>query len=181
MFAYLSNHPKNPNREDLVKGQKNLALESKNDGEEGFQLVSTTFAIEASRKALAEMIIIDELSSRCIEGYGFKIYVTTLQPKLHLKDIPSRQTVRDVIDIYNSEGEKLRKSLKGGRMCIIMDTRTSIQSLNNMCLTCHFIDDDWKLHKRILNFCQVEDYKGETICRKIEMSLHEWGINGIFT
>ena len=182
LFAHLSNHPKNPNREGLVKEQKNLALECKNDGEEGFQLVSTTFAVEASRKALAEMIIIDELSFRCIEGYGFKKYVTTLQPKLHPKDIPSRQTAaRDVIDIYNSEGEKLRKSLKGGRVCFIMDARTSIQNLNNMCLTCHFIDDAWKLHKRILNFYQVEDYKGETIGRKIEMSLHEWGINGIFT
>ena len=50
-----------------------------------------------------------------------------------------------------------------------------------MSLTGHFIDDDWKLHKRILNFCQVEDYKGETIGRKIEMCLREWGINGICT
>ena len=76
--------------------------------------MSTTFTIEASRKALAEMIIIDKLPFRCVDGYGFKKYVTTLQPKLCLKDIPSRQTVaRDVIGIYNSEREKLRKSLKG--------------------------------------------------------------------
>ena len=52
--------------------------------------MSTTFSVEASRKALAEMIIIDELPFRCVEGYGFKKYVTTLQPKLLLKDIPSR-------------------------------------------------------------------------------------------
>ena len=50
-----------------------------------------------------------------------------------------------------------------------------------MCLTCHFINDAWKLHKRILNFCQVEDHKGETVGRKIEMSLRECGIDGIFT
>ena len=50
------------------------------------------------------MIIIDKLPFRCVEGYEFKKYVTTLQPKLHLKDIPSCQTVtRDVIEIYNSE------------------------------------------------------------------------------
>ena len=119
---------------------------------------------------------------RCVEGYGFKKYVTTLQSKLRLKDIPSHQIVdRDVIDIYNSERQKLRKSLKGCRVCLTMDTSTSIQNLNYMCLTCHFIDDAWKLHKRILNFCQVEDHKGETISRKIEMSLCEWGIDGIFT
>ncbi|XP_030939625.1 zinc finger BED domain-containing protein RICESLEEPER 2-like [Quercus lobata] len=171
---------KNPNRED--KGQKTLAFEPKNDGDEGFKLVSTTFSVEASRKALAEMIIIDELHFRCVEGYGFKKYVTTLQPKLRVKDIPSRQTVaRDIIGIYNTERKKLRKSLKGCRVCLTTDTWTSLQNLNYMCLTCHFIDDTWKLHKRILNFCQVEDHKGETIGRKIEMSLREWGIDGIFT
>ena len=88
---------------------------------------------------------------------------------------------RDVIVIYNSEREKLRKSLKGCRVCLTMDTWTSIQNLNYMCLTFHFIDDAWKLHKRILNFCLVEDHKGETIGRKIEMSLRKWGIDGIFT
>ena len=128
------------------------------------------------------MIIIDELSFRHVEGYGFKKYVTTLQLKLRLKDISSRQTMtRDVIGIYNSEREKLRKSLKGCRVCLTMDTWTSIQKLNYMCLTCHFVDDAWKLHKKILNFCQVEDHKGETIGRKIEMSLRKWGIDGIFT
>ena len=88
LLAHVTICPKNPNKED--KGQKTLAFEPKNDGDEGFKLVSTTFSVEASRKALAEMIIIDELPFRCVEGYGFKKYVTTLQPKLLLKDIPSR-------------------------------------------------------------------------------------------
>ena len=109
MLAHVPNYPKNPNREDLVKGHKTLVFEPKKDGEDGFHLVSTIFSIEASRKALAEMIIIDELPFRYVEGFGFKKYVTTLQPKLRLKDIPSSQTVaRDVIGIYNSEREKLR-------------------------------------------------------------------------
>ena len=80
---------------------------------------------------------------------------------------------RDVIGIYGVKREKLRWALKGRRVCLTTDTRTSIQNLNYMSLTCHFIDDDWKLHKRILNFCQVEDHKGETIGRKIEMCLHK--------
>ena len=40
--------------------------------------MSTTFTVEASRKAFAKIIIIEELSFRCVEGYGFKKYVTTL-------------------------------------------------------------------------------------------------------
>ncbi|XP_075652751.1 zinc finger BED domain-containing protein RICESLEEPER 1-like [Castanea sativa] len=180
LLVHVTICPKNLNRED--KGQKTLAFEPKNDRDEGFKLVSITFFVEASRKALAEMIVIDELPFRCVAGYGFKKYVTTLQPKLRLKDILSHQTVaKAVIGIYNSEREKLRKSLKGCRVCLTTDTWTFIQNLNYICLTCPFIDDAWKLHKRILNFCQVEDHKGETIGRKIEMSLCKWGIDGIFT
>ena len=78
LLAYVPNCPKNPNREDIAKEQKTLAFEPKKDGEDGFQLVSTTFFVEASRKALAEMIIIDELLFRYVEGYRFKKYVTTL-------------------------------------------------------------------------------------------------------
>ena len=43
------------------------------NGEEGFQLVPTTFTVEASKKALAEMIIINELPFGFAERYiGFK-------------------------------------------------------------------------------------------------------------
>ncbi|KAK4596447.1 hypothetical protein RGQ29_014471 [Quercus rubra] len=166
LLNHTPNCVKNHNRASL-RGQQTLAFEPKMNGE-GFQLVPTTFTVEASRKALAEMIILDELPFRFVEGYGFQRYSTTLQPKLQIRDIPSRQTVaRDVINIYGVEREKLRE--------------TSIQNLCYMSLTGHFIDDDWNLHKRILNFCQVEDHRGETIGRKIEMCLRKWGVDGIFT
>ena len=152
------------------------------DGKEGFQLVPTAFTIETSRKALAEIVIIDESSFRFVEWYGFQRYATTLQPKLRIRDIPSRQTVaRDVIGIYGVEREKRKGALKGRRVCLTTDTWTSIQNLCYISLTSHFIDDDWKLHKIILNFFQVEDHMGKTIGRKIDMCLREWGINGIFT
>ena len=181
LLNHVPNYVKNPNR-DALKGQQTLAFEPKMNGEEGFQLVPTAFNVEVSRKALAEIIIIDELPFRFVEGCEFHKYSTTLQPKLRIRDIPSRQTVaRDVIGINGVEREKLREALKGRRVCLTMDTWTSIQNLNYMSLTCHFIDDDWNLHKRILNFCQVEDHRGETISKKIEMCLCEWSVNGIFT
>ena len=93
------------------------------DGEEGFQLVPTAFSVEASRKALVEMVIIDELLFRFVDGYGFQRHLTTLQPKLRIRDIPSRQTVaRDVIGIYGVETKKLKGALKGCKICLTMDT-----------------------------------------------------------
>ena len=86
-----------------------------------------------------------------------------------------------MIDIHGVEREKLREALKRHKVCLTTDTWTSIQNLNYMSLTCHFIDDDWNLYKRFLNFCQVEDHMDETIGRKIEMCLREWDVDGIFT
>ena len=89
--ANLLNHTpvcvKNPNTVTL-KGQKTLAFEPKMDGEEGFQLVPTAFTVKAFRKAFIEMVITDELPFRFVEGYGFQRYLTTLQPKLRIRDIP---------------------------------------------------------------------------------------------
>ena len=68
-----------------------------------------------------------------------------------------------MIGIYGVEREKLRGVLKGRRVCLTTDTWTCIQNLCYMSLTGHFIDDDRKLHKRILNFCQVEDQDRKSV------------------
>jgi hypothetical protein len=50
-----------------------------------------------------------------------------------------------------------------------------------MCITTHFIDCEWNLHKRIINLCLIPNHKGETIGGKIELCMLEWGIGSIFT
>lgn len=161
-------------------GQQTLNFQHKKDGQEGLELVATTFTVEAARNALVEMIIIDELPFRFVEGVGFKRFCNIMQPKF--KNIPSHFTIaRDVVKIFNREREKLRNLIQGRRVCLTIDTWTSIQNLKYMCLTTHFVGDDWKLRKRILNFCQVEDRKGETIGREIERCIIEWNIGSVFT
>jgi len=90
---------------------------------------------------------------------------------------------RDCFKLYLEESRKLKTFLKKScvRVCLTTDTWTSIQNLNYICLTAHFIDEDWKLHKRILNFCLIENHKGDTIGKAIEKCLLEWGIEKVFT
>ncbi|GMP26225.1 hypothetical protein CsSME_00002761 [Camellia sinensis var. sinensis] len=126
------------------------------------------------------MVVIDELSFRFVEGVGFRRFCNVMQPKF--TPIPSRHTIsREVFNIFKNERDKLKKAIKGRRICFITDTWTSIQNLCYMCLTTYFIDDNWKLQKRIINFQQVEDHKGETLGKKIESCLIEWNIDSIFT
>jgi hypothetical protein len=125
------------------------------------------------------MVIVDEMPFNVVEGEGFREYSKTLEPRFEL---PSRFTVaRDCMKIYLEEKTRLKKILNGHRICLTTGTWTSNQNLNYISLTGHWVDDNWKLHKRVLNFCVVPDHKGETLGEKIEECLLEWGIGNILT
>jgi hypothetical protein len=138
-----------------------------------------SYSIEDCRKALTEMVIIDEIPFRSIEGEGFRRYSKVLQPRF---DPPSRITVaRYCIQRYVEEKPKLKKILKNHIICLTTDTWTSKQNLNYMSPTAHWIDDHWKLQKRILNFCSVADHRGETLGKQVEECLLDWRIDPLFT
>ncbi|KAG6722721.1 hypothetical protein I3842_03G174000 [Carya illinoinensis] len=67
------------------------------------------------------------------------------------------------------------------RVCLTTDTWTSIQNINYMCVTAHFIDNNWKLHKRIISFVRISDHKEATIGRELEECMLDWGIDKILT
>ena len=137
------------------------------------------YSYDECRRALVDMIIMDEMAFRVVEGEGFIKYSNTLQPRF---EIPSRTTVaRDAIQIFVEEKEKMKQILKKQRISLTTDTWTSNQNMNYMCLTAHWIDDRWQLQRRVINFCLVDDHRGETIGRKIEECLLEWGVDRIFT
>ncbi|KAF5443414.1 hypothetical protein F2P56_035970 [Juglans regia] len=163
---------KNVDRNQSVLGFK--------PGETSGGLVPIAFSVKACREALAEMLIVDKLPFRFVEGEGFKKFMLVVQPRWN--GIPSRVTVaKDIFKLYLREKDKLKSALKGQRICLTTDTWTSVQNFNYLCLTAHFIDEDWKMHKRIISFCKVENHKDETLGKKIEMCLLEWGSPKIFT
>ncbi|XP_057740345.1 zinc finger BED domain-containing protein RICESLEEPER 2-like [Arachis stenosperma] len=90
---------------------------------------------------------------------------------------------KDCWNLYISEKNRLKTVFKqpNQSVCLTTDCWTSVQNLNYMCLTAHYIDHDWKLQKRVINFCLVKNHKGETIGRKIEICLLGWGISRVFT
>lgn len=79
--------------------------------------------------------------------------------------------------MYMKEKSQLKSFLKNHaqKVCITTDTWTSIQMVNYMSLIVHFIDEEWNLHKRILNFCPISSHKGEQLGKAIVKCLKEWG------
>jgi predicted cupin superfamily sugar epimerase len=87
------------------------------------------------RQALVKMVIIDELLFNFVEGKGFRLFSRTVQPRF---DISSHFTImRDCLKLYGEEKERLNRVLKGQRLCLTIDTWTSIQNINYMSLTAH--------------------------------------------
>ncbi|GMQ09611.1 hypothetical protein CsSME_00052914 [Camellia sinensis var. sinensis] len=106
LLSHLTSCRKYPHRDVDNNGQQTLSFQSKKDGDEGVNLVAMSFSVEAARRALAEMIVLDELPFRFVEGEGFKRFCAVL----------------DIVGIFNNERDKLRKVLKGRRICLTTDT-----------------------------------------------------------
>ena len=127
------------------------------------------------------MLIVDELPFRFVEGLGFRHLMNVACPRFIIQ---SKWTVtRDCYQLYLDERSKLKTFLKNHSqtVCLTTDSWTSIQKIHYMCVTCHFIDDCWNLHKRILSFVPVTGHKGEYIAKILESCLHDWGLRNIFT
>ncbi|KAL0539982.1 hypothetical protein IC582_024204 [Cucumis melo] len=186
MKHHLENCKKYPYQKKRDQTQMTLSFKPKDKvGDNSSQLVCESFSLEGCRDALVEMIIVDELPFRFVEGKGFKKFVDKLTCGNHTRFVvPSRFTVaRDVLKLYVNEKNRLRDMFVKNkyRVSLTTDCWTSGQNINYMVLTTHFIDSDWKLHKRILSFSPIENHKGDTIGKTIEKNLKDWGIERVMT
>ncbi|KAL0463943.1 UNVERIFIED_CONTAM: Zinc finger BED domain-containing protein RICESLEEPER 2 [Sesamum latifolium] len=105
---------------------------------------------------LAKMIIQHEYPLHMVEHSGFIDFARALQPQFNITSVTAVQ--EQVMGIYFREKHKLLDLLSGisGRLNLTVDLWTSNQSLAYVLITGHFIDNDWKLQRRILNFITVQ-------------------------
>ncbi|XP_042472525.1 zinc finger BED domain-containing protein RICESLEEPER 2-like [Zingiber officinale] len=55
----------------------------------------------------------------------------------------------------------------------------SIADMDYVCLTCHYVDNDWKLQKKIINFFPLGPSElGQDVSKTIMERLQEWNIDG---
>ena len=115
------------------KNQSTLAFKPKEEGESCGRLVPHVFNFEACKKAMVEMIILDELSFRFMEGLYFRRFMSVAQPRFH--PIPCSTTIAKAwFRVFLDEKQKLKDALREQWVCLTIDTWTSIQNLNYICL-----------------------------------------------
>ena len=147
----------------------------------GVVIGAWNFDQDAIRNFVAKMIILDKMPIRFVEREGFINLMSAAYPCFK---IPSHRSLsRDIFNIYVEERLKLKEFFKTDcqRVYLTFDTWTSIQRINYICITAHFIDKECKLKKKIISFVSVTSHWGEYITKALENYLSEGGLKNVFT
>jgi hypothetical protein len=123
-------------------------------------LMIAKYSEKLIRDTVCEMIIVDEMLFSTVERIGFRKLFSVLEPRFKL---PSRYTVmKDCVKMFMNLKNTMKTEflMTGQRVCLTIDTWTSIQNMNYMCITGHFIDQSWKYHKRSVRSQRENNSKG---------------------
>lgn len=129
------------------------------------------------RKVVSHYILVNELPFRHAESFMFDVVMRKATP--FWEKISRHMVKQDCISTYEIEKNKLREIFKTVRKInITTDMWTSShQKLGYMVVTGHWIDSNWKLNMRVLNFCNVPPpHSGYVISEALFKCLNDWGI-----
>jgi hypothetical protein len=175
----MRNHWLKHKEEDRNKKQKSGSC-STADMEGNSSAISKFDQMEL-RRALGKVFIGLELPFRKVDHEALHYFLNLGIPQFK---IPSRTTLsRDILQMWGNEKVRLKTFLSQhcGRVCLTTDFWTSCQNYSYMSLTAHFVDNNWKLQKKILNFCQVSGHSGDVMAQTVWNCLTAWGLNKVLT
>jgi hypothetical protein len=127
-----------------LKGQQIIS-------ESGNSIGTYKYDENASVRLLYYAIIMHEYPFSIAQHKYFVKFIKSLRPTFPMKN---RVTVRkEVMGLYKEEKNQLyaQFSKLACRVSFTIDTWTSIQNKSYLCVTAHWIDDNWNLHVRCAN------------------------------
>lgn len=138
---------------------------------------SVKFDQERSRLDLARMIMLHGYPLAMVEHVGFKIFAKNLQPLFEVSS--NSATELDCMTIYMKEKQKVYEVVHNlhCRISLSVDMWYSSENARYMCLTAYYVDGDWKLQKKILNFTTLDPSHTDDILSEVVIKcLTDWGI-----
>ncbi|KAF7154610.1 hypothetical protein RHSIM_Rhsim01G0169500 [Rhododendron simsii] len=154
------------------KRQKTLSSEAG-----GSESGTFTYDHAKVRDAASQMILYHEYPFMHMEHILFYKFMRTATP--HWQKISRATAKNDCISTYQVQKKKLKTSLKHvGRISITTDLwKSPGQRTQYMVVTGHYVDEFWKLQKRMLNFCNVPPpHNGVIISDAFYKCLVDWEI-----
>lgn len=158
-------------------GQRKLALAK--TGNQVTKLTPWKYDPDATRLLVVKMIAKHDYPINMVEHAYFREFVRSLNPSAK---IYSRNTTRDdIVNLYGDMKIDMEAELHnlGSRCSLTTDMWTSKHTRDGYCcITCHYIDDDWKLHKKTLAYILVPSlHTGEVLAEFIKKICLDWNID----
>ncbi|XP_031271639.1 zinc finger BED domain-containing protein RICESLEEPER 2-like [Pistacia vera] len=155
----------------------NFPLDDSSGGTSVLSALTGKFDMTVMRELIAQWVLMHEHPFTIVEEEGLN---NMLKYGIPGWSRVSRNTCKnDCVKVYEIEKQKLNTLLKGvRRISLTTDLwNSNNQKLEYMVLTGHWIDDNWKLNKRVLNFVRLPTPKGGVqIADAIYKCLAEWEI-----
>ncbi|KAL3535895.1 hypothetical protein ACH5RR_004356 [Cinchona calisaya] len=138
-----------------------------------------SFDPDRCRNEISRMIIMHDYPLHIVEHPGFVAFVQNLQPRF---DMVSFNTVQgDCVATYLREKQSIQKVIEAmpGRVCLTLDMWSSCRTLGYVFLTGHFIDSEWKMHRKLLNVI-MEPYPDSdaAFSHAVAACLSDWSMEG---
>ncbi|XP_034047686.1 zinc finger BED domain-containing protein 1-like [Thalassophryne amazonica] len=112
-----------------------------------------------------------------VENAGFKLLIKRLEPRYVL---PSRKHLRETVipQMYAKSKDTLAHSLKSAeRVALTCDCWTSRNTVSYLTITCHHIDEEWRLASSVLQTRAVEtSHTASNLADPLIEAIQEWGI-----
>ncbi|KAI3966467.1 hypothetical protein MKW92_031657 [Papaver armeniacum] len=144
--------------------KKNISADSKNGTSSLRKHLKSCVAYKGTQPQINQMF----LKAKYI---GFRRVLTSLQPNIKL--VKRNATKSDCIKIYQMEKKHLYEIFGKVRSRISLTTdmwTCTTQNRGYMALTTHYVDEEWKIQKRILSFNSVDgQHTLELTLRKVLM------------
>lgn len=145
-------------------------------GHEG-KIVNRKMNPKIARELLAAAIIKHDLPFSFVEYDGIRTFLQYVNPNLPC--ISRNTLVSDINKLYLKEKATLKEALGKlkNRICLTSDVWTACTSEGYICLTAHYVDENWKLNSKILNFDHFPPpHSGVELASKVLGFLKDWGI-----
>ncbi|XP_057414983.1 zinc finger BED domain-containing protein RICESLEEPER 3-like [Lotus japonicus] len=129
---------------------------------------------------IAQMVTEHDLPCEFVEWNGFQALTKYISSDQAQCVSNSRDYVAaDVMRVYLLEKQKLKRELASvrGRLCLTFRHWTSEAAHGYFTLTAHYVDEDWKLNAKLLNFGHMAPPHSDfELSRKLDRYLCGWGI-----
>ncbi|KAG6480272.1 hypothetical protein ZIOFF_063752 [Zingiber officinale] len=135
------------------------------------------FDQEQSCTFLAKMIILNGYPLDMVEQPAFVSFIQSIQPRFRM--VNANALEGEILSVYHKERLHLMQICGNmpGRVSLTVGLWTTSQTLGYICLTGHYIDSDWKLQRKMLNFMMVVSPHSEiALSEVISVSLSEWNM-----